>query len=143
MTRRVQCSFVLIGVLALSACASLSLKQRAVVSLQATHAALSAAQDFERQAYATHSVPGLTPLKHQELAMFFSHAFESEIKATVVLKAWKAGDPVPSSLAELQADSASALVVLKQLLPGSAGLVDKIQAIADEAFKVAALLKGA
>lgn len=126
-----------------TACASLPVKQKAVTSLQVTHVALSNAQDFERQAYAAQTIPGLTQARHQQFAGIFSKAFQDEITAGAALRAWKAGDPAPQSLAQLQADADQALAVVGQLVPQASDLTSKIQAVADAVLQVVLAIQGA
>jgi hypothetical protein len=126
-----------------SACASLPLKQRGVTGLQVTHVALSNAQDFERQAYAAQTIPGLTAEKHQAIARIFSKAFDDETTAGAALRAWQAGQPVPTSLAALQADADQALAAVGQIVPQAGELTAKIQAFADAVFKAVQAIQGA
>lgn len=129
----------------LPACAHLQTKQEATISLQSVDTALGAAQDFERTAYAQHTITGLTPALHQQIAAGFVKAFDAEIQAATVLKAWKAGDPTPTSLAALQGDVDQVLVLARQLLtsPAQIQLLSEIQAVADTVLSVVNTVKGA
>ena len=150
MIRR--CSVLLL--LLLAGCASLPLKQQAVVSLQASETALEAAHDLERGfcfvtpateagGHCTNPLAAtlhLTDATHQRLADLFSRAFALEIKAAIALKAWRAGEPAPTDVAGYQKDISDILAVVKTLAPGAAPIVAKAQAAVDEAAKVATLL---
>lgn len=148
--------FVLIAALTIG-CASLPLKQRAVVSLQASETALEAAHDAERllcspTADQTKAITrcdgaraaaiGLTDAKHQALARAFSIAFDMEIRAANALIAWHAGEPPPSSLADYQTTLKEILAVIGTTIPSTETTVEKIQQAIDEAVKIAALLGG-
>ncbi len=137
--------FVLVfALLAASACAHLQTKQTATISLQSVDTALGAAQDFEQSAYANRTISGLTPALHQQIAALFAKAFDAEIQAATILKAWKAGDPYPSSLTELQGDVDQALVLARQILtsPAQQTLLADIQAVADTVLSVVNTVKG-
>ncbi len=97
------------------ACASLPAKQRAVVSLGASEAALEAAQTAERLLCApgadqtkgiahcdgpTAATVGLTDARHLQLAGLFSRAFQAEIAAAMILQTWAPGQPTPASLTD-------------------------------------------
>ena len=100
------------------ACASLPAKQQAVGSLQASETALESAHDIERAlcfnvpatekgTHCTNPVAttiGLTDAKHQQMAVVFSDAFTVVITAGNALKLWQAGQPVPTSVLQYQAD---------------------------------------
>jgi len=147
---------LVVSLLALvTACASLSLKQNAVVSLQASETALEAAHDAERllcsptadQAQAiTHcdgagaQALGLTDAKHQQLARLFSTAFGAEALAANALTVWRAGDPPPSNVADYQKDLDDILALVEQTFPSTHVTVTKTQAAVDEAAKIAVIL---
>src|SRR5688572_5694702 len=91
--------------LALSGCASLPLKERAVMTLDSSQQLLSQVQDTERHicnAVAFKTAPTmpikectgplaaaaqLTTARHQSIAAALSRAFDAQIKASVVLRA--------------------------------------------------------
>lgn len=146
---------VLAGAVAVSACASLPLKQQAVVTLAASESALEAAHDFERSlcsptADKTKAIThcdgagaaslGLTDAKHQQLARLFSSAFGDEQKASAALKAWQAGAPAPSDLAGYQQDIQTILALVGQTFPQTHDIVVKAQEAVDDAAKVATTL---
>jgi len=134
----------LILVLALvvsTACASLPAKQRAVVSLQASELALEAAHDAERAAFLSH-VPGLTVSVHQRIAGAFVVAFDAQITAATALKAWRAGEPAPVSVAEYRHDLTDIMTLVSQVLPSTHATVTHAQQAIEEATKVAALIGG-
>jgi len=123
-------------------CAKLNYKQTATNALQATHLALSSAQDVERQAYAAKAFPGLTDEKHREIAGFFAKAFDAEIKTADALIAWRAGDPPPASVAELQAVTHQTLEAAKAIVPAQAELISKIQVVVEQVAKVVLAFRG-
>jgi hypothetical protein len=114
------------------ACASVPVKQQAVMSLQASETALETAHDMERSlcfttppietgGHCTNPLApqlGLTDTVHQQLAKLFSRAFEYEGKAALVLQTWRAGDPVPTSVSGYQKDITDILALANTLLPG-------------------------
>jgi hypothetical protein len=139
----------------LSACASLPLKQKAVVGLQASEMALEASHDAERALCSpaadktqpiTHcdgagaAAVGLTDALHRQLATQFAIAFDVEIKAANALKAWRSGDPPPSDLADYKLAVDEILKLIAQTFPKTEPTVVKAQAAVDEAAKVAALV---
>jgi hypothetical protein len=149
-------------VVILTACAHLPWKERAVRTLQATHIAISNAQDFENNAYNARLIPSLSapasasfrakcpadhqlaanPTNHNVINCLFSVAFGDEVKAGNALRAWRAGDPPPASLAELNRDADDILGLVKSVAPQSTDFVSKAQAILDEVLKVVAIVKG-
>jgi hypothetical protein len=134
-----------------SACASLPLKQQAVQSLQGSETALEAAHNIERSLcfnlpatetgnHCTNPLAAtvkLTDAQHQKLAQYFSNAFDVEIKAATALKAWKAGQPIPTDVAGYQTDLTAILTLAKTLDPGASTLVAKSQDAVDKAAAVA------
>ncbi len=136
-------------------CASLPVKQRAVVSLQASETALEAAHDAERllcsptadQTKAiTHcdgaqaAAIGLTDDVHRRLARLFSIAFDAQEKAALVLKTWRAGDPAPASFADYRRVASEILGLVGEIVPKEQDAVAKAQQAVDEAAKVAAVM---
>lgn len=126
---------------ALSACASVPVKQRAVTSLQASETALASAHDLEMGlCYAkpadlgSHctapaaAAAGLTDQRHVALEHAFELAFDAESKAALVLLTWKAGDPPPATLSEYQSIIQTILTLAQQLLPpGATDFIAKAQ----------------
>ncbi len=146
---------VLVALLLAVSCASLPLKQRAVVSLSASETALEASHDAERllcSPTANQAQPithcdgaqaatiGLTDAKHQQLARLYSTAFAAEIVAATALKAWQAGDPPPVTIGDYRKDLDAILVLIGTTIPASQPTVTKIQAAADAAASVAILI---
>lgn len=144
-----------LGAGVLSACASLPVKQQAVVSLQASETALEAAHDAERllcSPTADQTAPirhcdgaqaiaiGLTDARHQAIARVFAIAFDTQIKAATALKAWRAGDPAPSSVADYQRDLTDVLTLIQQLVPQAVGVATQAQDAVNKAAAVAAIL---
>lgn len=141
---------------AMTGCASLPQKQRAVMSLAASEAALAASHDAERllcsptanQTTAiTHcegaqaSAIGLTDERHRQLARLFATAFDAEVKAATALKLWRAGDPAPSSVADYQRDVQGILSAVLVLAPRTERVVSKAQEAVDQVAAVAALIR--
>ena len=150
--------------LTLSGCASLPAKEKAVESLQATEVALGAAQDAERalcNPTAAASAPtapivdctggastaiGLTNARHQQIATALVKAFDAQAKAAVALRAWKAGDPVPTTVTDISTDAAAALAVVRQLLttnPQVTDIIAKLQAVMNAVALISGQLGGA
>lgn len=131
-------------------CASLPLKQKAVIGLQSSETALEGAHNIERSicfvAPATESgghctnpqaaAMKLTDATHQKLASIFAKAFAAEIKGAIALKGWKAGDPPPSDVLSYHQDITEALAVAKTLDPAAADIIAKIQAAVDSGAAV-------
>lgn len=129
-------------------CASTPIKQQTVVSLSASEMALESAHDIERalcnptadktQAITTCETNpvGLTSVVHVQLAAMFSKAFASEKLAAEALKAWKSGEPAPSSLADYQRDILALVDTITKLLPQAKALVQKTNDASVEASKV-------
>lgn len=141
----------LILCLALSACASLPLKQKAVIGLQASETALEGAHDIERSlcfvspsteqgGHCTNpqaAAVRLSDATHQHLATLFSAAFAAEIKGAVALKGWQAGAPAPTDVLGYQQDIQAALALAKSELGANAQpFIDKIQQAVDSAAAV-------
>lgn len=146
--------FVILIALGLSACASLPLKQRAVVSLQASETALEASHNAERTLCSptadptkaithcdgsTAAVIGLTDAVHQDLARKFAAAFDVQIVAATAVQTWRAGEPPPKSVADYHRDLTDLLAVIKTSVPKSGTVVDKAQESLDKAAAVAAI----
>jgi hypothetical protein len=122
---------VFLFVILASGCASLPVKERAVQTLNATQNTLGQIQDTERRLCnaAEYAVSPSTPIKacagpladatmltterHQRIAAALSKAFDAQIKAAVVLRAWRAGDPVPSTLPDILDALASVAAVVE------------------------------
>lgn len=142
MQRRLTRLGTVLAIALMVACAHLPAKQKAVSGLQAAHAALASAQDFERQTYASGSLPALTAQRHADISRFFIKAFDDELKAGVALKAWRAGDPAPASLVDYQTDITQALAVARAVAPSGGTIIDKVQVVLDEVVKVILALQG-
>lgn len=146
--------YILVLCVLLSACASLPVKQQAVVSLQASETALVGAHDIERSlCFVSPSTESgghctnpqaaavkLTDATHQKLAGIFAKAFAGEIQAAIALKGWQAGAPPPTDLAGYQFDIQQALATAKLLDPAAAALIAQIQSAVDSAAAVALAL---
>lgn len=136
---------LIIALVVSSACASLPLKQKAVVGLQASETALEGAHDLERSlCFVSPSTESgghctnpqaatvkLTDATHQKLASVFAQAFAAEIKGATALKAWQAGAPAPADVASYQADIQQILVTAKTLDPAANALITQIQSAVD------------
>jgi hypothetical protein len=153
--RRIYLVGLLVAFVLAAACASLPLKQKAVVSLAASEAALEAGHDAERalcsptsdQTKAITHCDGpqaatlqLTDARHAEIAKVFSKAFDTEVRAAEALKVWRAGEPAPAGVAAYQKDLTDLLALVAQTIPRSKDVVSKIQQALDEAAKTALLL---
>lgn len=149
-------AWLLLGVLGSAVgCASLPVKQRAVNSLQASELALEAAWDAERAICSPAATPttpltqcdgavaaavGLTFAQHQAIDRQFSTAFGGIDTAQTALKAWRAGDPVPTTLLNYQTALHDVLTAVAAILPKTAAPVTKVQQAIDEAAQIAALI---
>lgn len=145
---------ILVLALTFTACASLPVKQKAVIGLQASETALEGAHNIERSlCFVTPSTESgghctnpqaaavkLSDATHQKLATIFAKAFAIEIKAAIALQAWQAGQPVPTDVAGYQAAIQDALVTAKQLDPAASALITQIQSAVDSAAAVALAL---
>lgn len=109
---------IVAAVIVLSACASVPLKQKATLGLQAAHTAVGTAQDTERALYAAKTA-GLTPEKHGQIAKLFEVYFGAEEKVAVALLAWRAGDPTPADLPTAMRALRDALNLAGQLTAGA------------------------
>jgi hypothetical protein len=153
--KRIYLSGLLVALVLAVSCASLPLKQKAVVSLAASETALEAAHDTERALCAptadqtkaiTHcdgaqaATLQLTDARHVAIAAVFSKAFDTEIKAAEALKVWRAGEPAPVGVAAYQKDLADLLALVAQTIPKSKDVVSKIQLALDQAAATALLL---
>jgi hypothetical protein len=147
--------FIALALVSAVSCASLSLKQNAVISLQASETALESAHDAERllcspTADQTQAIThcdgagaqalGLTDAKHQQPARLFSTAFGAEAIAANALTVWRAGDHAPSNVADYQKDLDDILALVQQTFPATHVTVTKAQAAVDEAAKIAVIL---
>jgi hypothetical protein len=127
-----------------TACASLPQKQRAVMTISSVEKALGSVQDFERSAYAAKTIPGLTPAVHGTVSKALSDAFGAQIVAAKAVKAWRAGEPAPTSLLELQGYVDRAFQAVSGMAgtdPGRQRLIAELQAIADTVLQTIGLLK--
>ncbi len=135
------------------ACASagLSLKQKAVVSLQASELALEASHDAERLLCSPNADKslaithcdgpfGISDAKHHTLAVAFSNAFSDEIKAATVLKTWEPGDTAPSTVAAYVKDADAILKLIGEIIPSTENATLKAREAAAEAAKVAVIV---
>jgi hypothetical protein len=158
---------VIVGVLALvlsfGACASLPVKERAVQTLNATQNTLANIQDTERRLCnaAEYDASPTTPIKacagpladatmltterHQRIAAALSKAFDAQIKASVVLRSWRAGDPVPATLPDIMDALETVTEVVRELAPNSDLFreLDTILQARRELEELVAALKGA
>ena len=146
---------LVLALVASAACASISVKQKAVVGLQASETALESAHDIERSlcfvnpatesgGHCTNPLAAsfkLTDASHQKAASLFSKAFAGQIKIGVALQAWRAGDPAPSGVAEYQRDVTDILAVAQTLIGEKAApFIAKAQTAVDEAARIAVIV---
>lgn len=144
-----------VAILLLAACASLPVKQKAVVGLQASEMALESAHDIERSlcfvtpatesgGHCTNPLAAefkLTDALHQHMAGLFSHAFTIQIKAAMALQAWRAGEPAPDGVAQYRQDVQDILGLAQSLTgAGAQSFITKAQQAVDEAAKIAVLV---
>lgn len=132
--------------LSLTACASISTKQRISTTHQAAHQALVAVDDAERAlcqprptatnecASPTAATLGLTDARHQAFSRALAKAYDSDAKAGVAILAWRAGDPVPADLTTLLQDAADILATARSitdqpLLDRAMTLLARVQAV--------------
>lgn len=145
-------------VMASSACASLPLKERATVSLNASEIALEGSHNAERRFCSpnadqtqtiTHcdglaaSAIGLTDAKHQALARIYSRAFAAQIVAAQALLAWRAGDPAPVSLTQYQAVILEIIAEVTKIWPSAHDVVSKAQLAKTDAEQTVRMMGGA
>lgn len=148
------------AVVGLAACASVPVKEKATLTLQASEVALANAQDAERSlcdASATAAVAvthctnpaaaavGLTDAKHQEAARAFAKAFTAQAQSATALLAWRAGEPAPMTLTEYASDARDVLAVVRTLTGNNATaktIADQIQAVLDGIERVNAAITG-
>ena len=119
-----------------ASCANLSLKTKAVVSLQASMAATGAAQDYEISAYNAKTFASLNDQAHLAISKAFVTIFDIQAKTAIAVDAWRAGDPPPQALADYIRGINDALTVAKQVAPDAAGVVEQIQIALDAANKI-------
>ncbi len=152
--------FVLALSIGSAACGSvgISVKQKAVLSLQTSETALEAAHDLERALcfnspateagdVCTNPVAATVGLNktinsgktvHVLLAMEFVGAFKDEVTAATILQTWKAGDPVPTTVTGYQTDITTILQLAQGLAPGASAFLAKVQTAVDAGATVAA-----
>ncbi len=134
---------LLVGV---SACASLAVRERVVVTSQALQIVLGQAQDAEMRAYTGGALTGvLTPERHKAFHAALIQAFDAQSRLATVLKAWQAGDPVPPDLATLMGHVKNALAVLGDAAAGTplAGVIATVHLVLARAAELAVILGGA
>lgn len=138
MHARVRARVISLTVLMLfvTACANMSLKTKAVASLQATMAATGSAQDYEVAAYHAKTFASLDDKAHLAISQAFVKIFDVQGKAAVAVDAWRAGEPPPQDLATYIRDISDALSVAKQVAPSATGVIEKIQAALDAANSI-------
>lgn len=128
-------------IVASAACASVSVKERAVIDLQGLHQVLAAAQDTEISLYTSGTVPALTEAKHRQFHTALSKAFAAEITLATALRTWRAGDPAPASSSEVVALARETLTVVADLAPQASALVAAVQSWLDTAVAVQAMFR--
>jgi hypothetical protein len=139
-----------------AACASLPVKQRAVLSLQASESALASAQDFERALcfnlpavesgeQCTNPLAvsvGITDERHQNIAELFDQAYGIEKRADSALRAWTTGTAAPPTLATYVMELNQLLQIAKVLDPGAAMFLNYVQTAIDSAQAIVTLVGG-
>lgn len=143
-----------------TACASVPVKQQAVLSVQTSVQVLGTIQDAERaicNGAADKTKPithcegpaavqaGITDAQHQQFSAALARAFTIEGQAITALRAWKAGEPTPTTVALFTADLSQAMAVVRQLAPGLQVMTvsDKLEKVIADLTAVDAALKGA
>jgi hypothetical protein len=138
--------FVCAALTSMTACASnggLTKKQTITLEvLKPSHDVLANFQDAEIAIYNQHSVAQLTPERHRNIEGLLGTAFRDHAKATRAVQVWRAGDPVPTSIAEFQRDVDDVLKLVKDTFPQSSSLVSLIQQVVNEATKISSMFKG-
>lgn len=123
-------AFALVVACLSAACASLGPKEQATEYVQAVHFAIGQAQDVEISLFEAGTVPGLTRERHVAYHRALSKAFDAEIRTVTALDAWRAGDPVPSTIPEIATAATEALSVVQAIGPAAVQpVVSSVQAV--------------
>jgi hypothetical protein len=125
-------------------CGGVSIKQNAVLSAQGIETTLRTTRETELALYQSGSVKELTPALHEQINRSLIKAFDDNILLAQALKAYRSGDPVPSSLNALLVDVNDTMNVALKLLPSTAtsNLVEKISAVITATQQVVMSLGG-
>lgn len=119
-----------------------SYKQTVAVDvLQPSHDALANLQDLEISVFNGGAVKALTVDVHKSIEGKLGVAFRDHAKASRALRAWRAGDPKPASVADYQRDLNDILGVVTTTFPSTDKIVTYIKFAIDSAADVAASLK--
>jgi hypothetical protein len=152
-----------VGLVLTAACATLPVKERAVRTLDGTERLLAQVQDTERRICndaAFQKAPAepilvcagplsdatqLTTARHQRIAAALSRAFDAQIKAAVVLRAWRAGDPPPATLPDIMKAIEEIAAIVNELSPNSqvVEVLKTLLQVRTDLEALAAALKGA
>lgn len=129
---------VIVAVLIVTACATMSTRDRAVRGIQFTDQRLSAFQDAERRicneaeyvkiggslttpiltcAGPLAEAAGLSTEVHRKIAMALAEAFALQKKAAALLLAWEENQPAPPELNTLLAQAQATLQIVSTLAP--------------------------
>ena len=112
-------------------CGGVKIKQNAVLSAQGIESTLRTARETELTLYQSGTVAQLTPAIHQQINATLVEAFDDQIKLASVLKEWRSGDPVPTTLNAIIADMQDTIRVITMQLPSSqvTNLLEKVSAV--------------
>ena len=125
-------------------CGGIKIKQNAVLSAQGIESTLRTARETELSLYQSGTVKELTPALHSQINSSLVKAFDDNILLVQALKAYRSGDPVPTSLNALIVDVNDTMNVALKLLPSTAtsNLVEKISAVITATQQVVMSLGG-
>lgn len=97
-----------------ASCASLQPKERAALTLNAVQTTASQVQDLEISLFNAQT-QGLTAERHVAFHRGLVRLFDAVERTAIALRAWRAGDPAPASLAEALVAAQETLAVLAQV----------------------------
>jgi hypothetical protein len=125
-------------------CGGVSIKQNAVLSAQGIETTLRTTRETELALYQSGSVKELTPALHEQINRSLIKAFDDNILLAQALKAYRSGDPVPTSLNALLVDVNDTMNMALKLLPSTAtsNLVEKISVVITATQQVVMSLGG-
>jgi hypothetical protein len=127
---------IVLALALLTGCASTQIKQKVSAGHQTVRAAIVSVDDLERRlcepaptqpnhCTATGAAAvGLTDAKHQEISRALAKAYDSDVKVSAAIIAWRSGDPMPKDLPTLLADANDTLLAI-QPIAGQSSLYAK------------------
>jgi len=113
-------------------CASLPLKQKIAVTLSASVDALADFQKTEENLYASKAIPGLTAHVHGQIADGIGKAAHGQVQAFDAMLAWRAGDPVPTTVTQTLLYAQQTYEVVAVMVPRLKGTTDKERLLVDK-----------